>query len=120
VLGARDADGDRCVPVAPMSQLVGSYPHLAQQIVAFASAKLASPGDLLDDDCACPADLAVSAIRVVPDLAGPLRRTLEDRYPECDSAVETAMVQSLSSIAPGAGGGERLSDPSPLRSRPTE
>lgn len=120
VLATRNGDGDRCIPTTPMSQLVGSYPHLARQIVAFASANLASRGDLLDDDCACPADLAVSAIRVVPDLAGPLGRALEDRYPECGSAVETAMVRSLSEIAPGAGGGARPSDPTPLRSRPTE
>jgi hypothetical protein len=53
-------------------------------------------------------------------LAGLLRRALEDRYPECDSAVETALVQSLSEIAPGAGGGERPSDPTPLRSRPAK
>ncbi len=117
VLATRNGSGDRCIPTTPMSQLVGSYPHLARQIVTFASANLASRGDLLGDDCACPADLAVSAIRVVPDLAGPLRRTLEDRYPGCGSAVETAMVQSLSEIAPGAGGGARTSDPTPLRSQ---
>ena len=120
VLAARNLDDDHCIPVTRMSELVGANPQLAQQIVEFSSANLASRRELLNDDCTCPTDLAVATIRVIPDFAGPLRRVLEDRYPGCDSAVETAMVQSLSEISPGAGGGKRASDPTPLRSRPTE
>jgi hypothetical protein len=101
-----------------MGELVWSHPDYARQIVDFASANLVLRGDLPADNCACPTDLAVATIRVVPDLADPLRRILEDRYPGCDSAVETAMEQSLSGIAPGAGGREGSGGPTLLGSRP--
>jgi hypothetical protein len=103
-----------------MGELVWSHPHYARQIVDFASANLVLRRDRPADDCACPTDLAVATIRVVPELADPLRRILEDRYPECDSAVEAAMEQSLSGIAPGAGGRDGSSGPTLPGSRPND
>lgn len=118
LLAARNLDADQCIPTTKMSELVGAHPEQAQQILEFASANMASRRDLLGNDCTCPTDLAVATIRVVPDQAGPLRRVLEDRYPECDSAVQTVMEQSLSGIAPGAGIAMGSSEPALLRSRP--
>lgn len=115
LIASRDLGADRCIPTARMSELVASHPELAQQILEFASTKLPSRRDLLGNDCTCPTDLAVATTQAAPELAGPLRRVLEDRYPECDSAVETAMEQSLSGIAPGAGSVNGSSDPRVLR-----
>jgi len=109
LLASRNLDTDQCIPTTKMSDLVGLHPELAQQIVEFASANLASRRDLLGNDCACPTELAVATVRAAPDLAGPFRRILEGRYPDCDSAVETAMAQSLSGIAPGAGSVQKSS-----------
>lgn len=120
LLASRNLDTDQCIPTTKMSALVGLHPELAQQIVEFASANLASRRDLVGNDCTCPTELAVATVRAAPDLAGPLRRVLEGRYPDCDSAVETAMAQSLSGIAPGAGNVTRSSDPTFLRSGPND
>ncbi len=120
LVAARDMDNGHCIPVKRMSDLVGSHLQKAQQIVEFASANLASQRNLLKDDCSCPTDLAAVGVRVVPHLAGPLRRVLEDRYPECDSAVATAMEQSLGEIAPGAGLATQPSDPTSLGSSPSD
>jgi len=119
VIAARDLDKNRCIPTRRMTDLIGSHPTLAPEILEFAGRNLVSRGALLENGCTCPTELAIATINAVPDLAGPLRRVLEDRYPECDSAVETAMEQSLSGIAPGAGNTNRSADPMLLRSRPT-
>jgi len=120
LIASRNLGADQCIATSKMSELVGAHPELAQQILEFASANLASRRNPLADDCTCPTELAVATIRAVPDMAGPLRRVLEGRYPECDSAVETAMEQSLGGIAPGAGNVEPSANPTLPRDNPTD
>lgn len=119
LLAAGSTEDNHCVSATGMGKLVGAHPEMAQQIAEFAAANLASRRDPVEQDCTCPVDLAVATIRAVPELTGPLKGAFEDRYPQCDSAIETAMEDSLSEIAPGAGGAGAASS-MPLTARPKD
>ncbi len=116
MLASRDLGAGRCIPTQKMGNLIASHPASAQKIVEFTSGKLAARPDLLGTDCACPTELAAASIDVVPHMAGPLRRVLEYRYPDCAAAVETAMAHTLGGIAPGAGNTDQPSNSTLLRS----
>ena len=120
VIGKPDHRTDRCLAVAKLSELVAANPNLTTDIVDFSSLNLIRRPNNTGRTCDCPAELAVATVRAAPEHARTTRRILEGRYPQCASAVETAMRDTLVALAPDAGSGTQSRPPKYPGMRSTE